>query len=194
MNHRSRLTALGLGGAAFLAVFVAQAAPSPGAVPAQPAIETIPSAWQHHKLKFDYFGVTTLYSCDGLEVQVGRILEFFGARKDPKVQARGCIRGPNAPNRSILVFTDFYTLSPLAAASGAVAVQAQWSPLDMSARRPSFMSEGDCELLEDMKPLISQQFNSRGLDYRTSCTPGEVNFASYAIKGEFLRMLQPKTG
>lgn len=194
MNPRSRLTVLGLGGAAFLAVFVAQAAPSAAAAPAQSAAETIPSAWQHHKVKFDYFGVTTLYSCDGLEVQVGRILEFFGARKEPKVQARGCIRGPNAPNRSILVFTDFYTLAPLAAASAADAVQAQWSPLGMSARRPSFMSEGDCELLEDMRPLISQQFGPRGLDYRTSCTPGEVNIASYAVRGEFLRMIPPKTG
>lgn len=175
-------------------MLVAQAAASPGAATAKSAAESIPSAWRHHKVKFDYFGVTTLYNCDGLEVQVSRILQFFGARKDLKVQARGCIRGLNAPNNSILVFTDFYTLVPLASANGADAVQAQWSPLDMRARRPSFMSEGDCELLEDMKPLIRQQFSPRGLDYRTSCTPGEVNTASYAVKGEFLRMILPETG
>jgi len=194
MNILSRLAAYCLGGAAFFALLSSPALPSSGAAPANSAVKSIPSAWQHHKLQFDYFGVTTLYSCDGLEVQVGRILQFFGARKDFKVQARGCIRGPNAPNNAILVLTDFYTLAPLATASSADAVQAQWSPLDMSARRPSFMSEGDCELLEDMKPLISRQFSPRGLDYRTNCTPGEVNIASYAVKGEFLRLILPNTG
>ena len=194
MNVPSRLTVFCLGGAAFFALLVAQAAPSPSTATANSAVESIPSAWQHHKIEFDYFGVTTLYSCDGLEVQVSRILQFFGARKDLKVQARGCIRGPNAPNPAILVFTDFYTLAPLATASSADAVQAQWSPLDMSAHRPSFMSEGDCELVEDMKPLISEHFSPRGLDYRTNCTPREINIASYAVKGEFLRMILPKTG
>jgi len=194
MNPPSRLTALCLGGAAFLAVLLAQAAPSPGAATEKSAAESIPSAWQHHKVQFDYFGVTTLYSCDGLEVQVSRILQFFGARKDLKVQARGCIRGPNAPNNSILVFTDFYTLAPLATPSGTDTIKAQWSPLDMSAHRPSFMSEGDCELLEDMKPLISQHFSPRELDYRTNCTPREINIASYAVKGEFLRVILPITG
>jgi hypothetical protein len=195
MNAPSRLNVVCLGAAAFLfALLAAPALPSSGAATANSAVESIPSAWQHHKVQFDYFGVTTLYSCDGLEVQVSRILQFFGARKDLKVQARGCLRGPVAPNRQILVLTDFYTLAPLTAAAGADAIQAQWNPLDVIARRPSFLSEGDCELLEDMRPLISQHFGPRGLDYRTNCTPRETNIASYEVKGEFLRVIAAKTG
>ncbi len=144
-------------------------------------------------MQFDYFGVTTLYTCDGLEAQVSRILQFLGARTDLHVQAHACIRGLNAPNRTVTVVADFYSLAPTAAASSADTVQAQWSPLALTARRPSFISEGDCELLEDMKPLITQNFNPRGLAYRTDCTPRQIDVASYAVKGEFLRVILPKS-
>ena len=41
--------------------------------------------WHHVKAKFNYFGFTSHYTCDGIEGKVEQILELFGARKDPKV-------------------------------------------------------------------------------------------------------------
>ena len=38
------------------------------------ATDIVDGAWQHHKVKFNYVGFTTLYTCDGLEDRVGEIL------------------------------------------------------------------------------------------------------------------------
>ncbi len=85
MNFDWRRIAGCVGGAALLAVASAEAVASPAATGAPAA--PVASTWQHHKVEFQYFGVTTLYTCDGLEAQVGRILQFLGARKDLQVRA-----------------------------------------------------------------------------------------------------------
>jgi hypothetical protein len=100
----------------------------------------------------------------------------------------------NAPSHIASVTADFYSLSPGADSNAASPIAAQWSPVELSAQRPSFLTDGDCELLEDMKTLISQSFSARGLEYRAECTPREVDIGSYRIKGEFLRVILPGAG
>ena len=53
----------------------------------------VTSTWQHHHVNFSYFGITTLYSCDGLESNIRSLLLHFGARKDAKVTAQGAALG-----------------------------------------------------------------------------------------------------
>jgi hypothetical protein len=55
------------------------------------------------------------------------------------------------------------------------------------------MSDGDCELIEDMKTLITQSFSVRGLDYRTDCVPRQAITNCFAVKGEILSILPPKS-
>ncbi|MGB6310694.1 MAG: hypothetical protein WBF89_23165, partial [Steroidobacteraceae bacterium] len=113
-----------------------------------PSGDIVTGIWQHHKAAFSYFGVTTLYTCDGLEGHVGQILRHLGARKDVQVSARGCPGPYNTPSHTAWVEADFYTLAPAAAAaSAAETVDARWTPMEVTARRPFFMSEGDCELV-----------------------------------------------
>jgi hypothetical protein len=194
MNTRLRRITRCVGGAVLLALAAIEAG-APAAATADGApVSPVASAWQHRKVEFQYFGVTTLYTCDGLEAQVGRILQFLGARKDLRVRALGCDRGPNAPSHTASVTADFYSLATSADSHTPGTVQAQWSPLELVAQRPSFMSDGDCELLEDMKSLISQSFTVRSLDYRAECTPRQVDIGSYRIKGEFLRLVPPGAG
>ena len=181
-----------VGGAALLAFASAKAVASPAAAGAP--VAPVASTWQHHKVEFQYFGVTTLYTCDGLEAQVGRILQFLGARKDLRVRANDCAPGENTPSHVASITADFYSLTMGADSAAGRPVQAQWSPLELVAQRPNFMGDGDCELIEDMKPLISQSFSVRGLDYRTDCTPRQVEIGSYRVKGEFLRAISPTPG
>ena len=179
--------ALYLGAAALFGMLAVPAATS------RPAGESVPSAWQHRTAQFHYFAVTTLFSCDGIEDQVRRILGYLGARKDMRVQARECIGGPVAARNTILVYADFYVLAPVADASAAGTVNAQWGALALSSVHPGFMSDGDCELIEDMKTPITQSFSVRGLDYRTDCVPHQVITDSFAVKGELLRIFPPKS-
>jgi hypothetical protein len=146
------------------------------------------TAWQHHHGTFNYFGITSIYSCDGLEDKVRQILLFFGARRGVQVQASGCPRGPNSLSRFAWVTADFDTLATAPADTAAAdIVQAHWTPFKLDGQRPFFMGEGDCELMSAMKPLLTQSFSWRGLAYDTGCTPHQITLDDFRVRGEVLK-------
>jgi hypothetical protein len=159
--------------------------------PATPAADLVTGSWQHRQVTFNYFGITSLYTCDGLEDQVRQILLHLGARNDAKVYASGCPGPYNAPSRTAWVKADFYTLAPAADAVGSGTVKASWTAVEVTPRRPAFMGDGDCELIQAMKDLIVKNFTLRNIEYRTSCVPHEVSMDSYAVKGQALRAVTP---
>jgi len=150
------------------------------------AAGTVPGAWQHHKVTFNYYGLTTLYTCSGLENDVRLLLRYFGARKDVTVSASGCPGGgPNRPTHSAWVTADFYTLSPTeTAASGAVT--AQWTAVNVTDQHPQFMDRGACELIKSIKSVLIDNFSLRGIDYRTNCFPHTESPDAFSVKGEAL--------
>jgi hypothetical protein len=156
--------------------------------PASATVQPEATAWQHHHASFNYFGITSLYTCDGMEDKVREILLFFGARRDLKVEAHGCPRGPDSLTRTAWVTADFDTLAAAPADTAeAQIVQAHWTAFKLNAQRPNFMGEGDCELVEAMKQTLTQNFSWRGLDYSTSCTPHAVSLLDFRLQGEVLK-------
>jgi hypothetical protein len=154
-----------------------------------------PSVWQKHHEAFTFVGLTTHYSCDGLEGKVAQILRYFGARKDMQVTADGCPRGPDSLSRTIWVNADFYTLGSAAAdAPEGSVVSALWTPFQMTGQRPFFMSEGDCELIQGMRPLLTHDFALRNLSIDVSCTPYQLTINDFSLKGEVLKSSAPHAG
>jgi hypothetical protein len=151
--------------------------------------QVVSGTWEHRHASFTYFGITALYSCSGLENNIRGLMQYLGARKDVKVDARGCPYGYDTPGRNAIVDIDFYTLAPSGDANAAGVVQARWTPVVVNARKPSFMGHGDCELIEQMKDVISKNFSFRDLNYRTDCVPHEVNIDDFGIKAETLKAL-----
>lgn len=89
--------------AALLAASLASAdeatAPSAGAT--ADASQTVMAVWVEKEANFPYKGLTSYYSCTGIENKVSSILRAIGARPGFKVTARSCIhdagaRGPFA--------------------------------------------------------------------------------------------------
>ena len=158
---------------------VQTAAPPPG--------DVVDSTWQHHKVSFKYVGFTTLYTCDGLEDQVSQILLHLGARKDVHVRATGCPGPFNEPSHDAFVDADFYTLAPAADTAGSTAVKARWTALQLTSHHPSFMGDGDCELVREMKDLITKNFSLRNVEYRTDCFPHDVTLDEFSVKVQALR-------
>jgi hypothetical protein len=148
--------------------------------------EVVDGAWQHHRVSFSYVGFTTLYTCDGLEDHVRQILLHLGARADVHVTASGCPGPFNAPSHSAFVDAEFYALAPAGEAASAT-VKARWTALEVTARRPSFMGDGDCELVQEMKDLITKNFSLRNVEYRTKCFPHDVTLDEFSVKGQALR-------
>jgi hypothetical protein len=157
--------------------------------PADTAAEVVTGAWQHHKVTFNYVGFTAAFTCDGLGDHVRQILVHLGARRDAYVTAIGCGGPYNTPTRSAFVTADFYTLAPAAAGAGSGLVPAHWTSLEVTPRRPDFMGEGDCELMQGMKDLITQNFALRDVEYRTNCYPHQISLNGFAVKAQGLRAM-----
>ena len=156
--------------------------------------DVLNSEWRHRQLTFAYSGFTTLYTCDGLEDHVRQILLYLGARKDLKVRATGCPGPFNTPSRTAFVNVDFYALvpaggSPAAGRPAPATLNGHWTPLELTPRRPNFMGDGDCELMQGMKDFITKNFTLRAVEYRTSCVPNEVTLDGFSVKGQALRAL-----
>ena len=151
--------------------------------------QSVAGTWEHHTAHFSYFGITSLYSCSGLESNIRQLLLHLGARKDLTVHAYGCPYGYDTPGRIAVVDLDFYSLSPSADANAANRVQARWTPVQVSANRPNFIGHGDCELITEMKDILSKNFSLRDLKYRTDCVPHEVNLNDFSVSAEVLKPL-----
>lgn len=152
--------------------------------PSTPPAITLAS-WQHHHATFYYYGLTSLYTCDGLREKVKQILLYLGARPDLNVQTTACAR-LTAPVHSAYVTADFDTLS-LASSATSRTVKGQWKPFIVEPNRPNFMGMGECELIDQMKASITADFSLRDLHYATSCFPRSVTIADYSVQGEILK-------
>jgi hypothetical protein len=155
-----------------------------------PNAEVVAGSWQHHSMKIIYLGRTTLFSCSALEDHVKAILMQLGARKDANILAYGC-RGPDQPSRNVSVDADFYTLAPVADGSSAGTVQAYWVNREIQPERPYSLDEGDCELVYDMKDMISNSFALKNLEYDASCVPNQLNLNGYHVKANALIAVPP---
>ena len=142
--------------------------------------------WVHRHATFNYYGITTAYTCESLESKVRLILLYLGARKDAKATARGCPAW-DVPSHSAWVETDFYVPAPSDEAGSADALPAHWTQRMVSPRHPGFMGEGDCELMQSLKDLVTHSFNFHALTYETSCFPREVVLDSFSMKAEVLQ-------
>jgi hypothetical protein len=148
--------------------------------------DIVAGAWQHHKVTFNYYGITSKYTCSGLEDKVRVILLQLGARKDVHVNASGCAGPIDTPSHTAWVDADFYTLAP-ADAGGPDTVPARWTAVQVAPRRPYSVGDGDCELVQGMKDLISKNFGLRDLEYRTECPFRDYVQDGFAVKGFALR-------
>jgi hypothetical protein len=167
-----------------------RAAPQTAGADAPPG-DIVTGMWQHHKATFNYVGFTTAYTCDGLGDRVRQILVHLGARKDLKVTASGC-PGPYTPSHSAWVSADFDTIAPAGGATGAGTVNARWTALEVKPRRPFFMGDGDCELMQSMKDFITKNFMLRDVDYRTDCVPNQLTLDAFGFKAQGLIAAPPK--
>ena len=158
----------------------------------QSAPAPLSAQWQHQSRTFNYQGFTSHYTCDGLEDKVRQILVYLGARKDAKVRATGCAYGPTSPSPYAWVSMEFDTLAAGAApdvggAAPSTPVAARWQPVELSTNRPYFMGGGECELIEQLKPVLTASFVLEDLQYRTRCIPHSVSLGDYSVRGKVLQ-------
>ncbi len=177
-----------LAAVAFSALFAAAAGAAGPPTAAEPPVS---AAWQEHKGSVDYFGLTSRYSCSGIEGKVRQILTLLGARKDITANANACDTRDLSIGHSLTVNVHYFTLVEADPASTAPHVMARWSPVQIKPRSPSYLEDGDCDLIDSMHDFIAKNFSSRNLQYRAECTPRQVHMDSFGVTGEFLEPAAP---
>jgi hypothetical protein len=157
-----------------------------GTALADSPVEAQSAVWQPHHVAFNYFGITSRYTCDGMEGEVRAILMYLGARSDLSVRVQGCPRGGNSIGRAAWVTADFNTLVPGSTPASVTTTPAGWTPLKLQAARPFFM--GDGELIDQMRKVLSDNFSWRGqVIISASCPPYSVQIDDYRVQGEVLK-------
>ena len=187
-SSNRRLAALRAAGLMFTCAILV--GPVLGAASAAVETAATPAQWHAQKLEFTYVGFTAFYTCEGLESKVRDILYTFGARKDAKVKALGCDRAQNQPNKVAWVEAEFSSLAP--ATEGAAAsdtVQAVWSKVKLAPNRPTNMGTGECELVDQMRPMLEKGFVLRNTEYRAYCVPKQISVGDYGVNAEVLRLV-----
>jgi hypothetical protein len=56
----------------------------------------------------------------------------------------------------------------------------------MGPKRPYFMDDGDCELVNQLKDTISNSFALKDLKYETDCVPHQIMINGYHVKADAL--------
>jgi hypothetical protein len=212
-THRRRtgsvLASLACGWWAATVPLAAHAAEAAGAAPGAAAgAEPVPAVWQRHEVDFTYMGFTSLYSCDGLEDKLERLLKAAGARADAKVSARGCEYGRAYVARMPRAKLVFYALAPAgsvtppAPASAAppakrlgrdapklrkeppapeVAVGA-WREVEFRTNTPRWLEAGDCELVDQFRRDVLPKFTTRDIVGGARCIPYQQSVLDIRLK------------
>ncbi len=203
-----------LGGViAGLALAIAASVQAQGQVPeATTAADgggVVNAVWIERDVTLHYMGFTSYYSCDGLRGQVRRILQELGARPGFKVTTRNCIRltGPElSPSVRIVaalpVEATPEVLAELASDASkrelAARVQGK-SPDEATGQFParpkrvefvsggmSFLKDGDCELMEQMRDRVFGPLGVKLIDSSIHCVPRQVSIGAIRMTVEVL--------
>jgi hypothetical protein len=167
------------------------------------------AVWMERDVTLHYMGFTSYYSCEGLRGQVRRILHELGARPGFKVTMRNCIEqtGPElSPSvRIVAALPVEATPEVLAelesdASKRELAARVQGkSPDEPTAQFParpkrvefvsggtSFLKDGDCELMEQMRDRVFGPLGVKVIDSSIHCVPRQVSIGSIRMTVEVL--------
>ncbi|HXQ30586.1 MAG TPA: hypothetical protein VN790_01300 [Steroidobacteraceae bacterium] len=151
----------------------------------------VEGTWQKHEYLLGYAGVTSHYSCDGLEHKLTQLLKLAGARPDAKVRA-SCTNPLGSASRIVTARTTFYTLAPAPASTPAAAPgrgAGVWTTVEWHTGSPPELTFSDCELVDQFIREILPMFTTRDVDNRMKCVPYQETLGNIDLKFSVLTAL-----
>jgi hypothetical protein len=156
----------------------------------------VDAEWRVHDVVMTYTGMTSLYSCDGLEWKLKLLLKTAGARTDASVLAT-CSNGMGTPSRFVTARLHFATLAmpgtPLAQGEKPDPKRAapqpaggEWRTVHLKDRSPRDLEAGDCELVEQFDRELLPYFTTRGKVSHMGCIPHAIRMGGIDLSFEVL--------
>jgi hypothetical protein len=146
------------------------------------------AVWTDKELTFVYQGFTTRYSCDGLRDKMRGVLLDLGAeQKGLKVLELGCSSPAGRPDPFPGVRVKMRVLQPASFnASDKDVVPAHWKPVDLKLRDSFTTDSGECELVEQIRQKVLQQYAVRNVELKSNCIPHQATATRPSLKLEVL--------
>jgi hypothetical protein len=174
-----------------LALALAQASAGASSADLPAAADAQMGAWQAHKYTFNFFGFTTIYSCNGLEDKLKRLLRMSGAGQEVKVLG-SCSAGFGVPDKLALAYLTFSSLQPAAGTDAEGGAGGQWRHVSVSPGRPHEFGRGDCELIEQFRDKVLPLFTVRNVESSVQCVPHQETTSFSLSFDVFAPPLAPK--
>jgi len=132
---------------------------------------SVPASWQSQKLSFNYLGISTTYTCEGLQNSLIFLLQQSGAKLNHPVYAYPCGIG-GAPRQLLSASLDFSTLQAAGDAGAADPASGTWHHVEFSPTHSSPDLRGaDCELVQEFKDTVLPKFTTRNVKSQLNCVP-----------------------
>ena len=151
--------------------------------------ETIEAQWQVHQVRFQYMGLSTMYTCDGIENSLLRLLKLLGARDDARVETK-CVNQLQARrfHRVLMAFA-----MPVPADKSDLSKEifpAQYEEVRVVGSRSRLLNGGDCELLEEFERKVMPKLKVNKLGRKIRCIPNRREFNSLRYRVSALKMVE----
>ena len=193
---------------------VAAPATQPGVAADAPPVMAV---WVEKEVDFPYRGLTAYYTCDGLRLKVGSILQMIGARPGYKVEVRMC---PNYPQPEVMPWvyitaalpqpatpellaelakpdarkelTSRVQGKPAAADEATAQFPARWQQVEIRGTQTGAVQLGDCELVEEMAEMAFAPLGAKVVANQMACVPKQVTPGSIRLTLEVLQPVAPQ--
>jgi hypothetical protein len=158
----------------------------------QPDTAVVEAVWKPQRINFVYRGYSTLYTCNGLQDKLEKILTTVGARGGIELRAYACddassvarfeiaLTSPvEATQENIEELTSYDARDELVARvrgerlAGAEDVQrfpAVWKTISFARSRELRLAPGDCELVQQLRQHILPRMSVQIVSDRVRCS------------------------
>ncbi len=156
----------------------------------------VPGIWQARTVQITYMGMTSHYSCDGLEGKLQLLLGLAGVGPHAQVRA-SCSNPMGGPSRITTARLNFHVLVPAdvvknapsapadgVAAAEVVSIPGVWKLVTVSERAPFGIQGGDCELVEQFIREILPLLTVRNVDSDMRCIPHQETIGGIRLRFE----------
>jgi len=147
--------------------------------------------WKPKELQFSYVGMTTFYSCSGIEAKLATILSQLGAAPKPIIFGY-CDSGTGYPSRIGGAHLKFSVLEPGSKADQAIF--GHWQKVTFERNPRLNLDDGDCELFEQLSKTLIPLFSVRIIEAKFSCVPRDITSYSYKLELEVFMPIDERRG
>jgi len=152
------------------------------------------AVWTRHEVDLQYMGITTRYTCSGMESKLKLLLKHVGVRDDIKIRERGCEFGyekvADFPRMKVTFWAP--TIPQQGDKDPGEPVLGVWKPVVIKRNLPKGLEMGDCELVELFYERVVPKLLTRNFKGGVNCIPHQLVGNRIDLRMDVLTGVQPK--